>query len=101
MKLWLDDIRPAPPGWTWVKTAVKAAELIKSGVVDIASLDHDLGSLEGGMYGGSEAPTGYDLVKWMVRENCFPRVVRVHSANPVGRMNMVETLKRYKPECLK
>ena len=46
MKLWLDDIR-APwkfgcIGWTWVKTADEAIELLKTGKVEMASLDHDL-----------------------------------------------------------
>jgi hypothetical protein len=86
MKLWLDDIRPAPDGWVHVKTATDAYELIKTGVVEVASLDHDLG----------EAHTGYDLCKWMAESGIWPKTKpRVHSANPVGREAMEWTIHRY------
>ena len=42
MKLYLDDVRPVPPGWVLAKTVPEAIELLKQGV-DEASLDHDLG----------------------------------------------------------
>src|SRR5438309_1594271 len=44
MKLWLDDIRPTPDDtWTWAKTVPEAIDLLKTGEVTYASLDHDLG----------------------------------------------------------
>lgn len=43
MKLWLDDVRPAPEGWTWVKTVDEARARLVAGGVDHLSLDHDLG----------------------------------------------------------
>lgn len=44
MRLWLDDVRPAPDGWVWVKTARDAIALLAAvGVAEI-SLDHDLGN---------------------------------------------------------
>lgn len=48
--LWLDDVRPAPTGWVWVKTVDEAkAWLIQKDergqpVVRAMSLDHDLGA---------------------------------------------------------
>jgi hypothetical protein len=42
-RLWLDDLRPVPEGWTWVKTVGEAISLMESGDVTEASLDHDLG----------------------------------------------------------
>ena len=42
----------------WAKTAEEAIDLLKTGKVEYASLDHDLG------FGGS----GYDVVCW-VEEN--------------------------------
>ncbi len=51
IKLWHDDVRPAPEGWTWARTNEKAMEILKAGnviaasleYVIAASLDHDLG----------------------------------------------------------
>jgi hypothetical protein len=43
MKLWLDDIRPAPEGWTWVKRVEDAIYYADREPVEEMSLDHDLG----------------------------------------------------------
>lgn len=43
VKLWLDDVRPAPPGWTHVRSVNEALALLATGTVTAASLDHDLG----------------------------------------------------------
>jgi len=89
MKLWLDDMRPPPPGWEWAKTVEDAQKALESGEVEWASLDHDL---------GFNQPTGYDLVKWMMEKNIWPRRMPVvHSMNPVGRENMETSIQRYFP----
>lgn len=86
LKIWLDDIRPAPYNWTHVKTASAAIKLLKDphNKIMIISLDHDLGP--------ESAGTGYDVVKFIEeRVHCtdfIPPEMRVHSANPVGRKNM-------------
>jgi hypothetical protein len=43
VRLWHDDVRPAPPGWTWARTNDEAKRLLATGEVTEASLDHDLG----------------------------------------------------------
>jgi hypothetical protein len=84
LSLWLDDERPMPEGFDiHARTADKAVEFLKSGVVTRVSLDHDLGDGNG---------TGYDVAKY-IEEAAFkgelPRMeVGVHSANPVGRVNI-------------
>ena len=105
MKLWLDDIRTPPDDtWLWVKTAEDAITWLKTGSVTEASLDHDLAMLH---YASALHPTlgkiskemtGYDVVKWMVEHNVWPRVVRVHSMNPVGAAAMRQLIQRWKPE---
>jgi hypothetical protein len=57
MKVYLDDERATPEGWTRVYWPSEAVELLKSGRVTEISLDHDLGNDERG--------TGYDVVLWI------------------------------------
>ena len=33
VNLWLDDVRPAPEGWLWVKTAQEAKEVFENTVL--------------------------------------------------------------------
>ena len=113
IKLWLDDVRPAPAGWHHVKTITEAKSLFEAGVVTHASLDHDLGACEtclaGRTYdewlastGYMSAPhcehfgTGYDLVCWMEETGIWPKEAppRVHSANPAGAKRMWLAIQR-------
>lgn len=87
INLWLDDPRPAPEGWTWVKTVPEAIELMESGEVKEASLDNDLGEGE---------IEGRKLVLWMAEHDCWPVVIHVHSANVVASVYMTAMIKRYK-----
>jgi hypothetical protein len=102
MILWLDDVRePWKHGYinaTWVKTAQEAIELLSTGKVQLASLDHDL---EDGHYPWQYTDisklerTGYDVVLWLESHPEFlPQTVLVHSANPEGRARMLEVLGR-------
>ena len=54
--LWLDDIRPAPRGFTHARTIEEAKALLETGVVAFASLDHDLGAC-GRVRGGTDSRT--------------------------------------------
>lgn len=91
--VWLDDERPMKDGYNvHVKTAQEAIELIKTGLVERISLDHDLGADVNG--------TGYDVAKF-IEEGAYlysqndsngipPIKVSLHSQNPVGRKQMAE-----------
>lgn len=99
MKLWLNDVRdPEIFGlvdWTWVKTYEDAIEALKSGQVECASLDHDLGGwpIIGGILGEK---TGYDLVCWMEEQNVWPLGgTVVHSQNPIGADRMRQVIERH------
>lgn len=80
---WVDDT------WTITRNLLECFSLLceNMGNVEVLSLDHDLGELEG---------TGYDLVMFLEIElgsgSMNPRVLpnrfEIHSANPVGRKNM-------------
>jgi len=85
--LWLDDKRPAPEGWEHVTTVYEAIALIKTGRVQKASLDHDL---------GAGLKTGYDLCLWMANNGKWPKEKpTVHSSNPVGREAMQFVIDRW------
>jgi phage I-like protein len=43
VNVWLDDVRPTPPGWVLVQTVPAAKALLETGEVQQLSLDHDLG----------------------------------------------------------
>jgi hypothetical protein len=85
MKVFLDDERTTPVGWTRVYWPSEAIQLLESGQVQEISLDHDLGDDERG--------TGYDVVLWIEEavalRGFVPPVMRVHSANAAGRARML------------
>jgi hypothetical protein len=85
LHVWLDDVRPAPEGWTWVKTPEEVVAHLETGRVERLSLDHDLGL--------TEDRTGYAVLVWLeeavvLRGFTAPASIAIHSANPVGRQRM-------------
>lgn len=95
MKLWIDDLRPAPVSYRWIKTVNEAIEAIKnyslmykvSGgkkfyKIEILDLDHDAGDCAklGGDY--------IQILNWMEENNINYIPIHLHTMNPVGRENM-------------
>jgi hypothetical protein len=105
--LWLDDIRPAPEGWTWCKSYDEAVAALLTGRVHKASLDHDLSDIQmrwDTETGYCEAPvyreterTGYHVVLWMAAHSVWPEDIAVHSRNPVGKKAMLMLIERCHP----
>ncbi len=87
MKLFLDDMRSVPDGYTVARTYEECVSLLKNNDVDTISLDHDLGTKK----------TGYDICLWLVENEVYPKYILIHSANPVGQKNMIQLLNRYMP----
>ena len=84
MKVYLDDERLTPDGWTRVYLPDEAIALLKTGAVTEISLDHDLGDdLRG---------NGYDVVLWIeervAMHGFVPPTMRIHSANVPARAKM-------------
>lgn len=87
MKVWLDDVRPAPTGWIWARWPYEVIEHILTGDVTHVSLDHDLGDDSRG--------TGYDVILHIeeaASRGIKPPVVFLHTANPVARKRMQQGL---------
>jgi hypothetical protein len=104
IRLWHDDVRPAPEGWVWARTNDEAKEILATGKVSHISLDHDMGNhdlpagtYDGGPNSGSGMPqkgeeNGMHLVEWMIENSHLPGWIRVHAWNPSGRERMCHAL---------
>lgn len=88
MKVWLDDIRPAPEGYFHAYLPVEVIELLEEGIVTEIDLDHDLGD------GSTPERTGYDVLAWLeeaLAANRFPHPtprIYLHTDNPTARERM-------------
>ncbi|MEM1007702.1 MAG: cyclic-phosphate processing receiver domain-containing protein [Myxococcota bacterium] len=84
MKVYLDDERTPPAGWTLVRWPQDAIDLLMTGQVTALSLDHDLGDDDRG--------TGYDVILWIeeavATQGFVPPTISVHSANASARVKM-------------
>lgn len=97
MKLWIDDIRPAPFGYVWCKSVNEARDTIlvcelhatvfESNRVELIDIDHDAGeyAAQGGDY--------IKLLNWL-EETGRSYPIRIHSQNPVGVENMRRIIRR-------
>lgn len=85
MKVFLDDERTAPEGWTQVRWPDEVIALLQIGDVTHLSLDHDLGDDQRG--------TGYDVLLWIENkvalQQFLPPEITIHTANPAARMRML------------
>ena len=94
MKLWIDDVRPAPTEGNWVaiQSVNEAKEIIcfveylcnclgYSSTIELIDLDHDAGDFA--QYGGDYIR----ILDWL-EETGRDYPIRIHSQNPVGVQNM-------------
>ena len=92
MKIWLDDERTSPEGWTHIKTPWEAIELLKTGQVEEISLDNDLG-----LFNYVPPNEGYHVAAFIERGaiegTLKPIKVRIHTQNPVARDKMKAALR--------
>jgi hypothetical protein len=90
MKIYLDDERVTPAGWTTARWPEDAIALLETGQVTAISLDHDLGD---DLHG-----TGYDVLCWIeeavATRGFIPPRMTIHSANPSARQKMELAIKR-------
>ena len=90
IKLWIDDVRPAPnKEYFWVQSVNEAKDMIKYYIdywdnAILIDLDHDA---------GAEVTDGGDYIKlldWLEANNIVNEkfTFHIHSMNPVGIQNM-------------
>lgn len=94
MKLWIDDVRPAPEGYMWIRTTEEARMYIRVcertpdlTQIELIDIDHDAGDF---------AHLGGDYIKLLdwLEETGRNYPIRIHSMNPVGRENMRAIIRR-------
>lgn len=100
MRLWLDDVRPAPEGYVWCKSVNEAKDIINISErradtkdlniiwkIELIDIDHDAGvyAIMGGDY--------IKLLDWL-EETGRNYPIRIHSANAVGVANMRRIIER-------
>ena len=95
MKLWIDDVRPAPDGYVRVETVWDAICVIKESEppidfygekIELIDIDNDAGFFA--QFGGDYIK----LLEWL-EETGRSYPIRIHS-NPVGVENMRRIIKR-------
>lgn len=86
MRVFLDDERSTPEGWTRCYWPAEVISLLQKGLVEEISLDHDLGDKFRAERDGQKEITGMVVLDWIEREvllNGFkPPVIEIHTANP-------------------
>ena len=95
MKLWVDDVRPAPEDYRWCKSVNEAKEFIENWEdtfawftsIKLIDIDHDAGNYvhDGGDY--------IKLLDWL-EETGRNYPIRIHSMNIVGAENMRRIIRR-------
>lgn len=105
MKLWIDEVRPAPEGYVWCRSVNETREVILSCesdveyhwkhygyistrmVVELIDIDHNAGEY---------APYGGDYIRLLdwLEETGRNYPIHIHSQNVVGRINMEAICRR-------
>ena len=99
MKIWLDDERPAPEGFIHHRSSEEMIRFLRKvahydtvlGVdsnFEEFSLDHDLGGDD----------TGMRVIAYLTDTATWPKMLTIHTMNPVARDNMIRAVNAEAPE---
>ena len=106
--MWIDDIRPAPDGYIWVKSVNAAKNAIAEAnakfvdscrqglpnenlLIDLISLDHDAGEY---VSDGGDYIKLLNWLEWLYQGQGTYTQFKLHSMNPVGVQNMRAIIER-------
>ena len=87
LKIWVDDVRPAPEGYIWLKSVNEVkkyladSHILSNYEIKLIDLDHDAGDY---------AKDGGDYIRVLdyLELVGYNGDLRIHSMNPVGVQNM-------------
>lgn len=87
MKLWIDDIRPAPDGFIWCKSINQAKAAITA-YEHQYSCDNILIDLD------NDAADYFKILDWLEEKNIVDTgyFFKIHSKNPLGIMKMEDII---------
>ena len=108
MKLWIDDVRPAPDGYIWCRSVHDAIDCIMARETRIGILEYDnvlsdkrkeelsIQLIDIDHDAGDYANDGGDYIKLLdwLEETGRSYPIRIHSMNPVGVENMRRIIQR-------
>ena len=99
MKLWIDDVRPAPEGYVWCKSVNEAKAEIKNREYRLQyflNIEHEIELIDIDHDAGDYASDGGDYIKLLdwLEETGRSYSIRIHSMNPVGVANMRAIIER-------
>jgi len=90
VKIWVDDVRPMPKGYTHhchsVDETITLIQKLENDI-ELIDLDHDAGDywIDGGDF--------IKILDWLEETNRnYP--IAIHTANPVGRQNMLNICRK-------
>jgi hypothetical protein len=97
LKLFVDDLRKCPEGWTLARTNTEAIRLLAAGYVDEISVDHDICVAHFGQISvplrrrlaiGEETfqPVIYYIAAMKPEDR--PKKITIHTANPAAALRM-------------
>ena len=88
MKLWIDDIRPAPDGFIWCKSINQAKAAITA-YEHQYSCDNILIDLD------NDAADYFKILDWLEEKNIVDTgyFFKIHSKNPVGIIKMEDIIR--------
>ena len=88
MKLWIDDIRPAPDGFIWCKSVNQAKAAITA-YEHQYSCDNILIDLD------NDAADYFKILDWLEEKNIVDTgyFFKIHSKNPIGIMKMEDIIR--------
>jgi hypothetical protein len=111
MKLFVDDIRDAPEGWTLARTITEAITLLRMYSLEIThvSLDHDISIpvKVGDLVRPYPSPETFRVVAYYMEQLILDEaglmkdsvIITTHSANPEGRKAIVGIFSDIGIEC--
>lgn len=102
IRIWIDDVRPAPAGYVWCKTTNEAKHIINNimamqriedtrnlPVIEVIDTDHDAGDYA--KYGGDYI----NVFNWLEKQEYgWEFAIHIHSMNPVGANNIRNIIRK-------
>lgn len=89
VKIWVDDVRPSPTGFIWIKSVDEFIDAIipygdnpDLSEIELIDIDHDAGDFQ---KNGGDYIRCLDFLEFIGAKNVK---IKIHSANPVGVKNM-------------